>query len=180
MPSRTDSFTGHPNDCPLNRGKRPSLLALLGFFLLRRLQLGGFLCQQLNSRTCVSEMCRSQERFKGSVNFCALIGRHFFGFVRELDIHSRLGFADDLGQVGGNCFYRCTHVEVARAFARRGTRKGCGHFHGAAAGRYRPAPRPSLLPTSSSPCVSEETLGCICHERCRASRYPGFSFRLLV
>ena len=57
-------------------------------------------------------MRRSQERFKGSVNLRTLVRRDFFGFVGEFDIGSRLGFADDLGQVGGDCFYRDAVIPV--------------------------------------------------------------------
>ena len=54
-------------------------------------------------------MCRFQERFKRAVNFYAFDRRDLFGRVRELDIGSRLGFADDLSQVGGNCL-QCSAV----------------------------------------------------------------------
>jgi len=53
----------------------------------------------------VPEMRRSPERFKRAVDFQALVRRDSLGCVRELDIRSRLCFADDQGQVGGNCFY---------------------------------------------------------------------------
>ena len=48
--------------------------------------LDGFFRHQLDSGLRVPEMCRSQERFKRSVNFCVLIRRDFLRFARELDI----------------------------------------------------------------------------------------------
>jgi hypothetical protein len=55
---------------------------------------------------------RSQKRFQETVDFYAFVRRDFLGFVRELDIRSRLGFPDDLGQVGGQGFYRDTVIPI--------------------------------------------------------------------
>jgi hypothetical protein len=55
---------------------------------------------------------RFQERFQETVNFYALVRRDFLWFVGELDIRSRLGFPDDLGQVGGHRFDRDAVIPI--------------------------------------------------------------------
>lgn len=84
----------------------------LCFFHSRLWRLDGLLPGQLDSGTRIPKLSRSQERFKGSVNLCALTRRDFFGLVRELDIRPRVSLADDLGQACGNCFYRQAVIPV--------------------------------------------------------------------
>src|ERR1700677_1538400 len=109
---RTNPPARYPHDLSLDAGKRPSARTPLGFFPWRRQALAGLFFRQLNSGTFVPEMRRSLERFEGAVNFRALVRRDSFRSVRELDIRPRLGFADDLGQVGGNGFCRSAVIPI--------------------------------------------------------------------
>jgi hypothetical protein len=57
-------------------------------------------------------MRRSQERFEQVVNLYASARGNLFGFVWELDIGSRFGFADDLNQLGGNRFQSSAVIAI--------------------------------------------------------------------